>query len=98
MRQTAEPRTNQSGEALFKPCLVKLDRHRPAPGTRLVGHSTSSVTGKVKANSAPVVAQALPPQMVALGAISEPLDLAEYFGVPDGDLLTMRPSRTVPRW
>ena len=39
-------------------------------------------------NSAPVVAQPIPPQVVAVGGTSEPLDLAAYFDDPDGDPLT----------
>ena len=42
----------------------------------------------VRANAAPEVAQAVPPQIVVAGAASAPLDLAAYFRDPDGDPLT----------
>ena len=47
-----------------------------------------SQTLTVKANAAPIVVQPIPPQVVAVGGTSEPLDLAPYFHDPDGDLLT----------
>ena len=49
---------------------------------------TVSQSMDARANSAPVVARPIPPQAVALGVTSEPLDLAEYFRDPDGDPLT----------
>ena len=39
-------------------------------------------------NAAPEAAEPLPPQTVAAGETSEPLDLAPYFRDPDGDPLT----------
>ena len=42
----------------------------------------------MRSNSAPVVVQPIPPQVVAVGGTSEPLDLAAYFDDPDGDPLT----------
>ena len=42
----------------------------------------------VRTNSAPTVARPIPPQVIAVGGTSAPLDLAAYFHDPDGDPLT----------
>ena len=42
----------------------------------------------VRTNAAPAVAQPIPPQVVAVGATSAPLELSAYFHDPDGDPLT----------
>ena len=52
------------------------------------GYATQATMVTVRTNSAPTVVQPIPPQVVALGATSEPLDLAPYFHDPDGDPLT----------
>ena len=43
---------------------------------------------RVGTNTGPTVVQPLPAQVVAVGASSEPLDLAPYFDDPNGDPLT----------
>ena len=47
----------------------------------------ASQTLAARTNSAPAVAQPIPPQVIAVGVTSEPLDLAPYFHDPDGDPL-----------
>ena len=49
---------------------------------------TVTVTLTVPASDPPEVAQRIPPQTVAAGAVSDPLDLGPYFREPDGDPLT----------
>ena len=58
------------------------------------GSVSQSLT--VRANSAPVVVQPLPPQVVALGVTSEPLELSAYFHDPDGDPLTYAAESDAP--
>ena len=50
----------------------------------------------VRTNSAPTVAQPIPPQVMAVGVTSDPLDLAPYFHDPDGDPLTYAASSDNP--
>ena len=47
-----------------------------------------SQTLTVRTNTAPVVLQPIPEQVVPVGGSSEPLELAAYFRDPDGDSLT----------
>ena len=49
---------------------------------------SASQTMTVRTNGAPTVVRALPPQVVGIGGVSAPLDLAPYFADPDGDPLT----------
>ena len=49
--------------------------------------ASQAMTVTVRTNAAPEVAQRIPPQSVAAGAATEPLDLAAYFHDPDGDPL-----------
>ena len=52
------------------------------------GHASQSVPVMVRTNTAPEVAEPLPPQAVLAGGASAPLDLTPYFHDPDGDPLT----------
>ena len=52
------------------------------------GHASQSVIVTVRTNTAPEVAEPLPPQAVLAGGANAPLDLAPYFHDPDGDPLT----------
>ena len=63
--------------------VITVTAHDPYGGSV---SASASVT--VRANAAPEVAQAIPPQTVAAGGTSEPLDLTPYFHDPDGDPLT----------
>ena len=56
-----------------------------------------SQTLTVRTNSAPAALQPIPPQVVAPGASSEPLDLAGYFQDPDGDPLSYGAESDDPR-